>query len=201
MVQWIKKSCCVLFRSTSCLISKKKDQGICNSQRSDERDGSKPVTTNKLTISLTTSCLQVYAWYRWHKACYHLMDWQDTKQCFTMSLESTSAPWASNNCTIAVLPSWAAMWSGVRSTFVLASRDMPARRSTSAVVTWPYWAARWRGLVPSCQQILCIITYCLRGSHKISMCFNLYCAFLNLFCSQHGPYLYLLLSFHILVSS
>lgn len=89
-------------------------------------------------------------------------------QCLTMSFESTSAPWASNKCTMAVLPSWAAMWSGVRSTFVLASRDIPARRSTSAVATWPYWAAKWSGLVPSYQQIDYVSTNFLKDYKKVS---------------------------------
>lgn len=109
-----------------------------------------------------------------------------------MSLESTSAPWASSNCTMAVLPSWAAMWSGVRSTFVLASRDIPARRSTSAVEAWPYWAARWSGLVPSCQKKLILTT---------SEGFSLHYLSLYLCCSQSSPHLYLLLSFSISVSS
>jgi hypothetical protein len=121
------------------------------------------------------------------------------KQCLTMSLESTSAPWASNKCTMAVLPSWAAMWRGVRSTFVLASRDIPARRSTSAVATWPYWAAKWSGLVPSCQQTGHVNTYFPKRSHNNFMYFSL--NFLVLFCLQHGFCFYLLLSSPISVSS
>lgn len=128
---------------------------------------------------------------QWHETYYHFMD----LQCLTMSFESTSAPWDSNKRTMAVFPSWAAMWSGVRSTFVLASRDIPARRSTSAVLTWPYWAARWSGLVPSCQQIQYMDIYYPRRSHKNFVCFSIMYSW-TYSAINTDLYLYFLLSLH-----
>jgi hypothetical protein len=93
-----------------------------------------------------------------------------TGKCLTISFESTSAPWANSKRTMSVLPSWAAMWSGVRSTFVLASRDIPARKSISAVVMWPYWAARCSGLVPSCQQIMYVYILTTTEGHTRITC-------------------------------
>jgi hypothetical protein len=67
----------------------------------------------------------------------------------TKSLQSGSEPYSSRVSTMLMWPSLAAMCNEVLSTFVRASREMPALRRISHTSRWLLRAARCNGLVPS----------------------------------------------------
>lgn len=69
--------------------------------------------------------------------------------CLTRSLQSTSAPCSRRHFTIPRCPSHAATCSGVRSTLVLNSCDIPALSRSLHTSRRLYWAAKCNGLVPS----------------------------------------------------